>query len=513
MPIEVSQVKDAIRPNDSELMKRLKTARDGMCSIYQNAPGWYTNNPRFTSNTLNRVASSIMDNVCSDKPLPPPQKAPVPGGQCRCDTYDVLTRTDVLNPTTGAIVSTSQGTRRLPGAIGGLGIQAVGTSSQPKRVRTYLVYNVGCQDSPGMEIDFTVGDSDASKSEILSITKVSGADTCGNAPASDPPSVLAPSVKFDINLPDLRVNIPVVVPIVIFKPTLNLSPNLSVNFNLSMDLGGMRVNFDGDKFYSESEITNTDITNVNTNISNTQTNLNTSISNSQSNVNTNTNNRITTLQTNVNTNTNTSIANSQTAITNSTNTAIANSQTAIANSTSTSISNSQTAINNNTNTSITNLKGDINASINALNIDLTAKLNLLAQLVGIINANVNISLELLNRINAKPDCPELPPPPDQVPAPPDQKPPDDGGDSPSKKKLAYVEVILTKLPDKSQFGNAGAQNVYFAGWFAFRSNTGGFHPREQINFQRSLFVAPAGCDGYTHTFTHGARGRILEYYV
>lgn len=101
-------------------------------------------------------------------------------------------------------------------------------------------------------------------------------------------------------------------------------------------------------------------------------------------------------------------------------------------------------------------------------------------------------------------------PPDSDPnLEPDQKQPTDPKDETGISKLKWVKIVLTKVPDKVQFGD-GAPNCYFAGWMEFKSGTSCFS-REQINFQTSLFLAPAGADGYAYTLTNGAEGYAVVY--
>lgn len=110
-----------------------------------------------------------------------------------------------------------------------------------------------------------------------------------------------------------------------------------------------------------------------------------------------------------------------------------------------------------------------------------------------------------------PDCPDIPPQPDPPGEgdPPEERP-EEEGEEVTKPGIEFLEVVLTTLPDKVHYGNEGA-NVVFAGWVAFRSKSGSYYPREQINFQQSVFRAPVGADGYTYTFTNGARGFVREY--
>ena len=116
--------------------------------------------------------------------------------------------------------------------------------------------------------------------------------------------------------------------------------------------------------------------------------------------------------------------------------------------------------------------------------------------------------------SSKPDCPPCPgatssPTPGDPELPPTENQPKPGADE-DVPGIRYLEVVVTKLPDKVHFGEGG-QNVIFAGWVAFRAKSGGYFPREQINFVQSVFKAPEGADGYTLTFTNGAEGRAREY--
>lgn len=101
-----------------------------------------------------------------------------------------------------------------------------------------------------------------------------------------------------------------------------------------------------------------------------------------------------------------------------------------------------------------------------------------------------------------------PPPPDDDPdLNKDPLPDDDGGEDDNTPGLKWVVVSLTTLPEKAQFGTP---TVFFAGWVTF--NIGGAYTvREQINFQRSVFMAPPGATGYGVTFTHKAKGDVVAY--
>ena len=85
----------------------------------------------------------------------------------------------------------------------------------------------------------------------------------------------------------------------------------------------------------------------------------------------------------------------------------------------------------------------------------------------------------------------------------------EGGKEEDKDGVMGVLVNLTKLPDKSQFGNP---SVFFAGWLAFKRDEG-YLPREALNFEQSFFLAPPGCTGYTVTLTNGAEAIVTVYSV
>lgn len=105
--------------------------------------------------------------------------------------------------------------------------------------------------------------------------------------------------------------------------------------------------------------------------------------------------------------------------------------------------------------------------------------------------------------------PQAPPPETDPDLDKDTKSEDDPKEEAGIERLKWVKIILTKLPDKVQFGD-GAPNCYFAGWMEFKSGTA-CYSREQINFQTSLFLAPAGADGYAYTLTNGAEGYAIVY--
>lgn len=103
---------------------------------------------------------------------------------------------------------------------------------------------------------------------------------------------------------------------------------------------------------------------------------------------------------------------------------------------------------------------------------------------------------------------------DNNPLPPDEDPSltpqpldGDGGGEEDAEGIQWLLVTLTEFPEKSQFGNP---TVFWAGWVTFRVN-GAYTERQQISYERSLFKAPDGADGYGVTFTNHSKGDVVSY--
>lgn len=493
LSLPVSDVTDSSKPATSALVPALRTVRDALAPKYQSDPGWFTNTP---AGQASKVARWLFDDFFKDKPLPPPALVPFNGGQCQCDMYDVVSGVNYPNG------SQSRGTRRLAGAILGLVPDPKPTPQQPAYVRWNLRYNVGCNGSPGIDTLVFAGEPNDGVAVLVSITKVSGADSCGSLAPRDRYTIAPPSVNININVPDIRVSPSAnfVIPVVILRPNFNISPNISVspefNFSMPIDLGGQIVNFNGSEFNISNSNDYTDITNV---------------------INLNTNSSVSSAITNINNNTSTNISNSNTAVNNNTNTKITSAITSINTSTNTSITSSNTSINTaitnsttSTNNSINNAATNINTSIFNLGVSLSAQIAALANLQANIRADIKLNFDLLGELVSRPECPEpVPLPPDLPPSPP-ETPPDDGG-SGTKPKLSYLEITLTTLPTKAQYGNNGSEPVFFAGWVSFKYKSGAYGERIPVHFRRSIFAAPVGTDGYTYTLTNGAKGYASVY--
>jgi hypothetical protein len=497
MPQEilVEELKNNIGITGDLVKESLSGARPGICALYKQVPGGFTG-----ISPITRDAAYAMDKLCSDQPLPPPMVVPFTGGQSQNVDYRVTWSTTSNSGNTGPF------TEILKGAIGGVTNRP---SITPGRYSVGILHSIGVDGGSGIfsgKASPIFANPNGFVLNIISVTRVDGLpDTGGNPQPRDPYSPPLPDsgTPFNVPVPNVRGGPNLVIPVIILPPIIapiSITPTLQVNFKVPINVGGIRFELSGDKItkvennaYQENfaDITNNFAT-VNTAIANT----NTAITNSTNTINNNTNTRINNSVTTINSATSSAITTSQTNITN----AITNSTNSIVNT-----------VNTNTSTAINLAVSNVNSNTNTGIANVIATINALATLIGLIRADVTLSLQFLRKIDAKPDCPEPLPPPANTP-PPTTTTPDTGGDSPPKRKLLYIEVILDKLPHKMQFGNKGAQTVYFAGWISFRSEVGAYYERAQINFQRSIFPAPADADGYTYTLTHGAKGRIKEYY-
>ncbi|MEG3882264.1 hypothetical protein QT972_33455, partial [Microcoleus sp. herbarium7] len=180
------------------------------------------------------------------------------------------------------------------------------------------------------------------------------------------------------------------------------------------------------------------------------------------------------------------------------------------NNTTSSISSAITAINNNTNSIVVSSRNDIINAIALFRTDITARLEALAVLVGVINADMKIALQILGRIELKPDCPEPPSLPgspnvDDVVKPEEPK----TGNNP---RIQAVTIVLTVLPRKGQWGGgSGAPDKQIAGWFAWKVDGYGYLSQEPINYQQSTYIRPANVSGYAYTLTNSAKGFAIEH--
>lgn len=119
------------------------------------------------------------------------------------------------------------------------------------------------------------------------------------------------------------------------------------------------------------------------------------------------------------------------------------------------------------------------------------------------NQTTNIQNQINNIINITNNKP---------PDPNDFKPPVTGQPPGEYEQtfLGAVQVLLTEIPlnAQTQFGD-GAPNVVYAGWFEFRRGSYQL-PREPIHFERNVFIAPKGVDGFAYTLYNGFNGEATS---
>ncbi len=484
----------------------LQAARPGICSVYRSSPGFFTNGPSALGRDVGRVISLYMDDLSSDQPLPPPRQIPFNGGQCVGIEYDVRMSVTFRNGS-----PTQFFTRRRLGAIGGIETRPIVGNSG---VNYNLVYAVSAASPRGITEPIVAAIDNDRVVAIVGVTRVTpGQDNCGNPFPSDPPSTLPPRVNFDVPVPDIRFDptVNVNIPVAIFKPTINVTPQLNVDFNMPLSLGGIEMNFNGSEFIinDSSSIVDVDFTEVNNSISSAQININTNVNSQISSSTSTTNTNITNARNNINNNTDTRINSATTNINNSTSSSLVTTTNSINSNTNAQISSSVTAINNSTNLAISDSTNTIVSRINSVAIDLSASLLALTNLVGLINVDVKLALEFLRRIEEKPDCPEPPVPPDSPDVDDVVKPEEPkSGNNP---RIQAVTIVLTKLPVKAQWGGGSAPDKQIAGWFSWKISGWGFAPPLAINWERSTFVRPLNVEGYAYTLTNYSQGFAIEH--
>ena len=491
MEYPIDTVKQPQDPSSNSPLDAIRGARDGICSLYKQTPNWFTRSAGLV-HPIVRDTIGAMDNLCSDKPLPLPAQKPLNGGQCATN-YVVTFR--VTNPKTGI---SSTFSRTLYGKLGGMTKRQLAVDTDGVSIFRYgFISNINESFPEGVDNDLSNGRADQFVVTLEGIARSDGkSDNCGDPFPVDPPGDLGTSITVNVNLPNIRVSptANIVVPVVVLAPKIVFSPNGTASFNMPINVGGQRFNFDGSSISLEKTV-NIDSTSINT-----------AITNSQTAINNNTNTAITNSQTAINNNTNTKISSSQSSLS----TAITNSQTAINSNTNTAITNSQTAINSNTNTAITSAVTNITGSVNSGFLALTAKVDAIALVLGVINANVSLALQILGRLELRPECPpELLPPGspdvDDVVKPETPK----SGNNP---KIQAVTIVLTVLPVKAQWGGGqGAPDKQIAGWFAWKVDGYGYLAQQNINYQQSTFIRPANVSGYAYTLTNSARGFAIEH--
>ena len=79
--------------------------------------------------------------------------------------------------------------------------------------------------------------------------------------------------------------------------------------------------------------------------------------------------------------------------------------------------------------------------------------------------------------------------------------------------VAYITLDLVVIPPdaKVQFGD-GAPDIYYAGWFEFKTNDFNY-VRQPIHFLKNIFVPPRGATGYAYTLRRGYTGIAGQYSI
>lgn len=217
----------------------VSAARNGLCTLYRNAPGLLVR-PDPLSDGLDPGQDSyrqFLDNLCDDSPLPP-LSPPTQGGKCAIP-YDV-TFTFSGDPDSSPPFTTTD-VRRVTGPIGNVQLR-----TNPANANFWQYYfTAGASGSIINVGQFQKAESNAGgfKAYINSVVAVNPAlDVCGGRPPSFPPQ---PGGGNDYNVPTqyrdrgTNVNVNVNVPPIIIPPgAVQVSPKFEVK------IGPNRITFD-----------------------------------------------------------------------------------------------------------------------------------------------------------------------------------------------------------------------------------------------------------------------------
>lgn len=83
----------------------------------------------------------------------------------------------------------------------------------------------------------------------------------------------------------------------------------------------------------------------------------------------------------------------------------------------------------------------------------------------------------------------------------------EGGGEDDAPGIAWLVVTLTELPQSAQYGTPP---LFTAGWVTFRIGEG-YTEKQAINFERNVYKAPEGANGYGVTFTNKSKGVVVSY--
>lgn len=242
------ELKDAAADPDNPLKSLVNAARERACNLYQQNPDFMVPftavDPTGVGEGLRGSYRQMLDNMCSDKPLPPAPTQQFSGGQCAGTEYQVNFRSGqngVLNPGIASII--------LTGPIGSVGFRNSNGITQ-------LGMSIGTTPPFGNFypiIQGGVGTTQAQiaqwRAEIVSVSAVSGPDNCGNKPPGYPIKSLSPGDYGGITqYKDRGVLVPApwkLPPLTLPRiPSLGFQPTLIVNIgaiNVSFDFRGAKI--------------------------------------------------------------------------------------------------------------------------------------------------------------------------------------------------------------------------------------------------------------------------------
>jgi len=221
-------------------------ARDGLCTVYRNAPWALTyGEGGFDPTGLGGAFRRTLDNVCSDKDLPP--LPPSPGGGLCNVRYRVeyVTR----SPDSGGTIQESPGVIFLFGPIGGVAFEK--TPGLANSGRYYIPNDIPTDKFVLIQFPTTGPTAGKYSAQITAISPVTpGTDICGQADRQFPPRLPAPD-EYGGNRTyrdrGIDITVPFKVPPIIIPPgAVQVNPTLVVKIGkveVNFDLSGASVNF------------------------------------------------------------------------------------------------------------------------------------------------------------------------------------------------------------------------------------------------------------------------------
>ena len=219
----------------------IQAAGSFYCDMIRRYPNWTLQNPL----GLDPISRAINDKLCGSSPaLPAPDAPAVPGGKCACIQYDVTY--------TGKLPQSSQftGTDRVFGPIT---VYSWQSNANNLLKFGYFYFLQDCVTRTELNVVDNVSAQDIANgscfARIDSIVRVDGnPDNCGGQlPNYIPKAPTLPDVNRTAPIV-IAPGITVVTPIIIVRPTANitLAPRVNINFNPTFNLPdiGIAIKFD-----------------------------------------------------------------------------------------------------------------------------------------------------------------------------------------------------------------------------------------------------------------------------